>query len=266
MYELNYKKAKSLDEATKAVAASGDNKFLAGGMTLIPTLKMRLAKLKDVVDLAGIPDLVGIKVDGKTVTIGAMTPHAAVNASAEVKKAIPALAKLAGLIGDPMVRNRGTIGGSISNNDPSADYPSALLGLGATVHTNKRAIKADDFFKGMFETALQAGELVTKVEFPIPERAAYMKFPNPASRYAIVGVFVAKTGNNVRVAVTGAGPCVFRQAEMEKALAAKFAPEAVENIKQKDDGLNSDIHASAEYRAHLVGVMAKRAVAEALGK
>ena len=216
MYELNYKKAKSIDEATKAVGASGDNKFLAGGMTLIPTLKQRLAKLKDVIDLSGIPDLVGIKVDGKTVTIGAMTPHAQVAASPEVKKAIPALAKLAGGIGDPQVRNRGTIGGSISNNDPAADYPSAVVGLGATVHTNKRAIKGDEFFKGMFETALQPGEMVTKVEFPVPEKASYMKFPNPASRYAIVGVFVSKTGNNVRVAVTGAGPVVFRQGEMEK--------------------------------------------------
>ncbi len=265
MYELNYKKAKSVDEATKAVAASEENKFLAGGMTLIPTLKQRLAKLNDVIDLGGIPELVGITVSGKTVTIGAMTPHAVVAASAEVKKAIPALAKLAGGIGDPSVRNRGTIGGSISNNDPAADYPSAIVGLGATVHTNKRAIKGDEFFKGMFETALESGELVTKVEFPAPDKASYMKFPNPASRYAIVGVFVSKTGNDVRVAVTGAGPVVFRQSEMEKALASKFEPAAIEKIVQKDDGLNADIHASAEYRAHLVGVMARRAVAEANG-
>ncbi len=265
MYELNYKKAKSVDEAVKAVGTSEDNKFLAGGMTLIPTLKQRLAKLNDVVDLAGIPDLVGITVSGKTVTIGAMTPHAVVAASAEVKKAIPALAKLAGGIGDPSVRNRGTIGGSISNNDPAADYPSAVVGLGATVHTNKRAIKGDEFFKGMFETALAQGEMVTKVEFPVPDKASYMKFPNPASRYAIVGVFVSKTGNEVRVAVTGAGPVVFRQAEMEKALAAKFDPSAIEKIVQKADGLNADIHASDEYRAHLVGVMARRAVAEANG-
>ncbi len=265
MYELNYKKAKSVDEAVKAIGGSEDNKFLAGGMTLIPTLKQRLAKLNDVVDLAGIPDLVGVTVSGKTVTIGAMTPHAVVAASAEVKKAIPALAKLAGGIGDPSVRNRGTIGGSISNNDPAADYPSAVVGLGATVHTNKRAIKGDDFFKGMFETALEPGELVTKVEFPVPDKASYMKFPNPASRYAIVGVFVSKTGNDVRVAVTGAGPVVFRQAEMEKALSSKFEPAAIEKVVQKDDNLNADIHASAEYRAHLVGVMARRAVAEANG-
>jgi carbon-monoxide dehydrogenase medium subunit len=265
MYELNYKKANSIDDAVKAVGTSGDNKFLAGGMTLIPTLKQRLARLKDVVDLNGISDLVGIKVDGKTVTINAMTPHAVVAASAEVKKAIPGLSKLASGIGDPQVRNRGTIGGSISNNDPAADYPSAIVGLGATVHTNKRTIKGDEFFKGMFETALQPGELVTKVEFPIPEKSAYMKFPNPASRYAIVGVFVSKTGNNVRVAVTGAGPVVFRQTEMEKALSANFTPQAIEKITHKADGLNSDIHASAEYRAHLVGVMARRAVAEANG-
>jgi carbon-monoxide dehydrogenase medium subunit len=265
MYELNYKKASSVDDAVRAVSTSGDNKFLAGGMTLIPTLKQRLAKLKDVVDLNGIADLVGVKVDGKTVTINAMTPHAVVAASAEVKKAISGLSKLAGGIGDPQVRNRGTIGGSISNNDPAADYPAAVVGLGATVHTNKRTIKADDFFKGMFETALQPGELVTKVEFPVPEKSAYMKFPNPASRYAIVGVFVSKTGNNVRVAVTGAGPVVFRQAEMEKALSANFTPQAIEKIQHKADGLNSDIHASAEYRAHLVGVMARRAVAEANG-
>jgi carbon-monoxide dehydrogenase medium subunit len=265
MYELNYKKANSVDDAVRAVGTSGDNKFLAGGMTLIPTLKQRLAKLQDVVDLNGISDLVGIKVDGKTVTINAMTPHAVVAASADVKKAIAGLSKLAGGIGDPQVRNRGTIGGSISNNDPAADYPSAVVGLGATVHTNKRTIKGDDFFKGMFETALQPGELVTKVEFPIPEKSAYMKFPNPASRYAIVGVFVSKTGNNVRVAVTGAGPVVFRQAEMEKALTSNFTPQAIEKIAHKADGLNSDIHASAEYRAHLVGVMARRAVAEANG-
>jgi carbon-monoxide dehydrogenase medium subunit len=265
MYELNYKKAKSVDEAAKAVSASEDNKFLAGGMTLIPTLKQRLAKLNDVVDLNDIPELAGIKVDGKTVTIGAMTRHAVVAASPEVNKAIPALSKLAGGIGDPMVRNRGTIGGSISNNDPAADYPSAVVGLGATVVTNKRSIKGDDFFRGMFETALEPGEMVTRVEFPIPEKAAYMKFPNPASRYAIVGVFVSKTGNNVRVAVTGAGPVVFRQGEMEKALSSNFAPAAIEKIQHKADGLNSDIHASAEYRAHLVGVMARRAVAEANG-
>ena len=265
MYDFNYKRASSVDDAVSSIAAVEDGKFVAGGMTLIPTLKQRLNKPSDLIDLADLKDLVGVKVDGKTVTVGAMTPHAVVAASAEVQKAIPALAKLAGLIGDPMVRNRGTIGGSISNNDPAADYPSAVVGLGATVHTNKREIAGDDFFTGMFDTALEEDELVTKVVFPIPEKAGYMKFPNPASRYAVVGTFVSKGPQGVRVAVTGAGPCVFRQSEMEKALAGKFAPEAVENIKQSPDDMNSDIHASAEYRAHLVTVMAKRAVAEANG-
>ena len=190
-----------------------------------------------------------------------MTRHAEVAESPEVQKAIPALAKLAGGIGDPMVRNRGTIGGSIANNDPAADYPSAVLGLGATVHTSKRNIPGDEFFTGMFETALEPGEMVTAVTFPVPEKAAYMKFPNPASRYAIVGVFVSKTGGNVRVAVTGAGPCVFRAEEMEKALAKDFSPKAIEGIKLSAADLNADIHASADYRAHLIGVMARRAVA-----
>lgn len=263
MYDFNYEKATSVDEAASKLASADDGKFMAGGMTLIPTLKQRLAMPSDVVDLGGIADLVGITVDGSSVTIGAMTPHAVVNASAEVQKAIPALAKLAGLIGDPMVRNRGTIGGSISNNDPAADYPSAVVGLGATVHTNKREIAGDDFFTGMFDTALEEDEIVTKVVFPIPEKAAYMKFPNPASRYAVVGTFVSQGPQGTRVAVTGAGPCVFRQSDMEAALASNFAPEAVENIKQDDGDLNTDIHASAEYRAHLVTVMAKRAIAEA---
>jgi carbon-monoxide dehydrogenase medium subunit len=265
MYDFNYKKASSVDDAVKAVTAASDGKFMSGGMTLIPTLKQRLAKPSDVIDLGFIPGLDGITVSGKAVTIGAMTRHAAVAASADVKKAIPALAKLAGLIGDPQVRNRGTIGGSVANSDPAADYPAGVLGCGATIHTNKRTINADAFFKGMFETALEPGEMITKFDFPVPEKAGYMKFPNPASRYAVVGVFVAKTGNAVRVAVTGAGPCAFRVPEMEKALSANFAPAAVENIKVPASGLNSDIHASAEYRAHLVTVMAKRAVAEAAG-
>ncbi len=265
MYDFNYKRATSVDDASSSVGSSDDGKFVAGGMTLIPTLKQRLAQPSDLVDLGDLKDLVGITVDGSSVTIGAMTPHAVVAASADVQKAIPALAKLAGLIGDPMVRNRGTIGGSISNNDPAADYPSAVVGLGATVHTNKREIAGDDFFRGLFETALEEDELVTKVVFPIPEKAGYMKFPNPASRYAVVGTFVSTGPQGTRVAVTGAGPCVFRQGEMEAALGSNFAPEAVENIKQSADDLNSDIHASAEYRAHLVTVMAKRAVAEANG-
>ncbi|MBM3486925.1 MAG: xanthine dehydrogenase family protein subunit M [Alphaproteobacteria bacterium] len=265
MYDFNYRKATSADDAVKTVTSASEGKFMSGGMTLIPTLKQRLAKPSDVVDLATVPGLAGISVSGKMLVIGAMTRHAVVNGSADVKKAIPALAKLAGLIGDPQVRNRGTIGGSVANSDPAADYPAAVIGLGATIHTNKRTIAADSYFKGIFETALEAGELITKFEFPIPDRAGYMKFPNPASRYAVVGVFVAKTGGTVRVGVTGAGPCAFRVPEMEKALAANFAPAAVEAIKVSPNGLNSDIHASAEYRAHLVTVMAKRAVAEAAG-
>jgi carbon-monoxide dehydrogenase medium subunit len=197
------------------------------------------------------------------VTIGGMTRHFDVASSADVKKAIPALAHLAGHIGDPAVRNRGTMGGSVANNDPAADYPAAVLGLNATVTTNSRTIKADDFFKGLFETALEDGELVTSISFPKADKAGYMKFPNPASRYAMVGVFVAKTGNSVRVAVTGAGPCVFRVKAMEDALAKNFSSDAIKDIKVPADGLNSDIHGSAEYRAHLVTVMARRAVDQA---
>jgi carbon-monoxide dehydrogenase medium subunit len=261
MYDFNYIQANSVDEAVKNHGSASEASYLAGGMTLIPTLKQRLAQPSDLIDLAKIADLSGISVKGNSVRIGAMTRHAQVAESAEIQKAIPALAALAGGIGDPMVRNRGTIGGSIANNDPAADYPSAVVGLGATVHTSKRNIPGDEFFTGMFETALEPGEMVTAVTFPVPEKAAYMKFPNPASRYAIVGVFVSKTGGNVRVAVTGAGPCVFRAEEMEKALAKDFSPKAIEGIKLSADDLNADIHASADYRAHLIGVMARRAVA-----
>ena len=264
MYSFGYEKADSVDAASQALKGDDEAKLLAGGMTYIPTLKQRLASPTKVIDLAGIDDLAGISVSGDTVTVGAMTRHAAVAGSADIQKAIPALAKLAGGIGDPQVRNRGTIGGSISNNDPAADYPAALLGLGATVKTNEREISADDFFTGQFETALNEGEIVTAVSFPVPEKAGYMKFPNPASRYAIVGVFVAKTGDGVRVAVTGAGEDgVFRNADMESALASNWSPDAVADIKASQSGLNADIHASAEYRAHLITVMAKRAVAEA---
>jgi aerobic carbon-monoxide dehydrogenase medium subunit len=263
MYDFEYQRPASIADAVKLIKASDEAKLVAGGMTLIPTLKQRLAKPSSLIDLGALKDLVGIKVAGGTVTIGAMTNHFTVATSADVQKAIPALAHLASHIGDPAVRNRGTIGGSISNNDPAADYPSAIVALGATVKTNERSITADDFFKGMFETALKPGEIVTSVEFPVPEKAAYMKFPNPASRYAMVGVFVAKTKSGVRVAVTGAGPCVFRQKDMEAALGKTWSADAVANIKQSANGLNSDIHASAEYRAHLVTVMAKRAVAAA---
>lgn len=260
MYDFNYHRPKSLAEAARLLAGNDEAKLVAGGMTLIPTLKQRLARPTDLVDLAAIAELKGIKRDGDAVVIGAMTPHADVAASAEVKKAIPALAHLADLIGDPQVRNRGTLGGSISNADPAADYPAGVVGLGATVVTNNRKIAADEFFKGLFETALEPGEIVTSVSFPVPEKAGYAKFPNPASRYAVVGVFVARTGGGVRVAVTGAGASVFRAKEMEAALAKDFSPKALDGLKVAAKGLNSDIHASAEYRAHLVGVMAKRAV------
>jgi aerobic carbon-monoxide dehydrogenase medium subunit len=261
MYEFNYQQAASLEEAAKFLGENEEAKMVAGGMTLIPTLKQRLAKPSDLIDLASIPGLKGIKEEGGGVTIGAMTRHVEVNRSDVVRRLIPALSALAGMIGDPAVRNRGTIGGSISNNDPAADYPSAVVGLGATVVTAKREIAGDDFFTGIFETALDQDEIVTAVKFPKPQAAAYQKFKNPASRYAIVGVFVARTGAGVRVAVTGAGPCVFRVPEMEAALTKSFSADAIKDIAISDDGLNSDIHASAEYRAHLVNVMARRAVA-----
>src|SRR5579885_766396 len=261
MYEFNYHKPASLDEIANLLAANDEAKLLAGGMTLLPTLKLRLAKPSQLIDLAAIPSLKGISEEGDAVVIGAMTRHADVNRSDIVKRGIPALAAMAGMIGDPAVRNRGTIGGSISNNDPAADYPAALVALNATVRTNKREIGAEDFFTGMFETALEPGEIVTAVRFPKVAQANYQKFRNPASRYAIVGVFVAKTAGGVRVAVTGAGPSVFRVPEMEAALAKSFSPDAIKDIKIPQDGLNSDIHASAEYRAHLVNVMARRAVA-----
>ncbi|MFZ5789184.1 MAG: FAD binding domain-containing protein [Pseudomonadota bacterium] len=261
MHNFAYHRPTSLAEAARLL--SGEAKLLAGGMTLLPTLKQRLAQPSALVDLSALAELKSIKIEGGGLTIGAMTTHAEVADSAEVKRTIPALAALAEGIGDPQVRHRGTLGGSISNNDPAADYPAAVLGLGATVVTNKRKIAADDFFKGMFETALGEGEILTAVSFPKPEKAAYAKFPNPASRYAMVGVFVAKTAGGVRVAVTGAGPGVFRVPEMEKALAANFAADAVKGIKISAANLNSDMHGSAEYRAHLVSVMAARAVAAA---
>jgi len=262
MYAFDYTKAGSVAEAAKG--ATGEAKLLAGGMTLVATLKQRLARPSTLIDLGGIKDLVGIKVEGDSVTIGAMTTHAAVAESAEVKKAIPALASLAALIGDPAVRNRGTIGGSVANNDPAADYPAACLALGATITTNTRKIAADDFFKGLFETALGEGEIITAVSFPKPEKAGYEKFRNPASRYALVGVFAAKTKAGVRVAVTGAGESgVFRQKGFEDALSKSFDAASLDGVKVEAKGLNSDIHASADYRAHLITVIAKRAVAAA---
>jgi aerobic carbon-monoxide dehydrogenase medium subunit len=261
MYDFIYQKPASLADAAKAIAAAEDGKLMAGGMTLIPTLKQRLARPSDVIDLGRIGELAGIKQEGNAIVIGAMTRHADVANSDLVKKVIPALAHLAGLIGDPAVRNRGTLGGSIANNDPAADYPGAVVGLGATVTTNKRKIAGDDFFTGMFETALEPNEIIISVSFPSADKAAYTKFPNPASRYAIVGVFVAKSGAGVRVAVTGAGPCVFRVPDMEQALAKSFTADAIKDIKVPPSNLNSDIHASSEYRAHLINVMARRAVA-----
>jgi carbon-monoxide dehydrogenase medium subunit len=261
MYEFNYHKPTSLDEVANLLGANEEAKLVAGGMTLIPTLKLRLARPSDLIDLAAIPSLRGITDAGDALVIGAITRHAEVNRSPVVKQGIPGLAAMAGMIGDPAVRNRGTLGGSISNNDPAADYPAAVIGLNATVHTTKREIAADNFFTGMFETALEPAEIVTAVRFPKPQASCYQKFRNPASRYAIVGVFVVRAAGGVRVAVTGAGPSVFRVPEMEAALARSFTPDAIKDITIPDTGLNSDIHASAEYRAHLVGVMARRAVA-----
>jgi aerobic carbon-monoxide dehydrogenase medium subunit len=264
MYEFNYQRASSVADAAAKVGAGEDARLLAGGQTLIAAMKLRLANPTDLVDLGGIAGLRGIKADKDSITVGAMATHAEVAASKDVRQHIPALADLAESIGDPMVRNMGTIGGSIANNDPAADYPAGLVGLGATVKTNQREVSADDFFTGMFMTALEPAEIIESISFPKPGRAAYMKFANPASRYAIVGVFVAQTGNAVRVAVTGAGASVFRVPEMEQALAASFSPEAIGGISVASDGLNADLHASANYRAHLVSVMAKRAVERAL--
>jgi carbon-monoxide dehydrogenase medium subunit len=265
MYDFTHHRPASVDDAVKAISGADDGKIMAGGMTLIPTMKQRLASPSDIVDLGRIAALKGIKEEGGSLVIGAMTTHATVAADATVQKKIPALAALADGIGDPQVRNRGTIGGSIANNDPAADYPAGLVGLGATVHTTKRQIPADDFFTGLFETALAEDEIVTAVAFPIPEKAAYMKFANPASRYAIVGVMVSKGPAGVRVAVTGAAPCVYRLGEAESALGGKFSADAVAGVKVSADGLNSDLHASSEYRANLVSVMLKRAVAAAAG-
>jgi aerobic carbon-monoxide dehydrogenase medium subunit len=265
MYDFTYHRPPSLEAAVRLTAAIDDAKVLAGGMSLLPTLKQRLAQHSDVVDLAALAALVGIRRDGDNLVIGAMTRHADVASSSEVKAAIPALTVLADGIGDPLVRNRGTIGGSIANADPAADYPASVLSLGATVVTNRRRIAGDEFFTGLFETALEAGEIITAISFPIPERAGYTKFPNPASRFAIVGVFVAKTAAGVRVAVTGAGPHVFRLGEAEARLSKSFTPEALDGLVVSQDNLNSDIHASAEYRAHVIAVMAKRAVAQAAG-
>jgi carbon-monoxide dehydrogenase medium subunit len=260
MYAFEYHRPTTLAEAASLLKGASDGKLLAGGHTLIPTLKQRLASPSDLIDLGAIGELKGIRQEGDRLVIGAGTTHAEVAASDVVRSSIPALAHLAEHIGDAQVRNRGTMGGSIANNDPAADYPAAVVGLNATVRTNRREIAADDFFTAMFETALADDEIVVSVGFPRPTKAGYAKFPNPASRYAIVGVMAAQTGGGVRVAVTGAGPCVFRLPDFERALAGNFSADAIKNLSVSPSNLNSDIHASAEYRAHLVGVMARRAV------
>ena len=259
MENFNYHRPATTADAVKAMKSAGDGKFMSGGMTLIPTLKQGLAAPSDIIDLSGLKNS-GVSV-GATVVIKAGTTHAEVASNADLKKAIPGLAALAGGIGDPHVRHRGTIGGSVANNDPAADYPSACLGLGATIHTSSRKIAADDFFTGMFSTALEDAEVLDAIEFPIPKASGYAKFPNPASLYAMVGVFVAQLADgSVRVAVTGAGAGVFRVPEMEAALAKNFSAAALNGIAVASKNLNVDMHASAEYRAHLITVMAKRAV------
>lgn len=259
MYAFSYSNPQTAGEA-----ASASSQFLAGGQSLIPSMKLRLAQPGAIVDLNGVAELAGIRVSGAQLEIGAMTRHADVAASREVQAAIPALAQLAGGIGDRQVRARGTIGGSLANNDPAACYPSAVLGLGATVVTNQREIAADDFFQGMYTTALQEGELITAVRFPVPKAAAYLKFKQPASRFALVGVFVAQTAQGVRVAITGAGLSVFRHEGLEAALNQSFTPEAAAGVKIDDSELNSDLHASARYRAQLISVQTQRAVEQLL--
>jgi carbon-monoxide dehydrogenase medium subunit len=264
MYDVHYHKPSSLDDALNLLAGADEPKILAGGQTLLPTMKQHLAAPSDLVDVRKIPGMKGVRVEGGHLVIGAATTHAEVAGNADVLKHIPSLACLAAGIGDPAVRHMGTIGGSIANNDPAADYPSAVLALNGTVVTNQREIAAEDFFEGMFATALEEGEIITAVKFAPPKRGAYAKFPNPASRYAMVGVYVAETASGVRVAVTGAGENgVFRHEGLEAALGANFAPEAVDGVSVSADGLLSDIHGDAGYRAHLVKVMAKRAVAAA---
>lgn len=262
---FRYLRATNLAEAEALFARTADAKYIAGGQTLIPTMKQRLSAPAALIDLSRIAELSFIRHDKGPLVIGSGTRHADVAASSHAGTLIPALAHLAGLIGDPAVRHKGTLGGSVANNDPAADYPAAVLALDATVRTTRRSIAADVFFTGMFQTALADGELVTEIAFPIPLRAGYAKFANPASRYALVGVFVAQFPDAVRVAVTGAAPCVFRVPEMERALSRTFAPGSAADVAVEPDGLNSDLFASAEYRAHLVTVMAKRAVAAALG-
>ncbi len=265
MYEFNYHRPRTVSEARQLFQSNEEARFLAGGMTLLPTMKLRLTRPSDLIDLGDIDELHGITADSGGIEIGAAVCHADVAASADVRRVIPALADLAGRIGDPQVRNCGTLGGSLANSDPAADYPAAVLGLGAVIRTDRREIPADDYFLGLFETALEPDEIVQSVRFPVPKRAAYAKFPNPASRYAIVGVMVAEAGDGVRVAVTGAGACAFRATAFEDALQGDFSAASLAGLNVDAADLNSDLHASAEYRAHLVGVMARRAVQAAGG-
>lgn len=260
MYDFNYHRPGSVADARELLDNSDDAMLLAGGMTLLPTMKLRLAHPSDLVDLGSIDALKGIGDVGPAIEIGAMVRHAEVSENEMVRSAIPALAALAGRIGDPQVRNRGTLGGSVANSDPASDYPAAILALDAVIKTDRREIAADDYYRGMFETALEPKEIVQAVRFPKPRRAAYAKFPNPASRYAVVGVMVAETANGVRVGVTGAGPCGFRARAFEDALNADFSVAALDGLHIAADDLLSDIHASSEYRAHLVNVMARRAL------
>ena len=258
MKTFNYHSAKDVKEASKL--ASSNSAFLARGMTTIPSMKLGLASYKDIIDIKRIKKLSGIKVSGKTVTIGATTKHTEVANSKEVKKAIPSLAALAEGIGDPQVRNRGTIGGSIANNDPAADYPSACIALNATIHTNNRSIDAEKFFRGMFETCLKSTEVIEAIEFSIPEKSSYQKLPNPASRYAIIGVYVAKHKTGINVGVTGAKSCVYNDKDLAGALTKNFSSSAIDGVKISSSGMNSDIHASSDYRANMVKAFAKKAV------
>ncbi|GMG88817.1 xanthine dehydrogenase family protein subunit M [Cupriavidus metallidurans] len=264
MYAFQYERAADANAAVAKLKADGDAKFLAGGQSLLAAMKLRLASPSTLVDVSRIPGMNGIRVEGDALVIGAAARHADVSANADVMRRIPALAALANGIGDRQVRAMGTIGGSLANDDPAADYPAAVLGLNATVVTDRRSIAADDFFKGLYETALEPDELITAVRFPSPDQAAYIKFRNPASRFALVGVMVARTGKSVRVAVTGAADSVFRAPALEQALAASFTPAAARAVKMDPSGLNVDLHASAEYRAHLIPVLAARAVEQAL--
>lgn len=264
MYAFEYQRPTSRDAAKGAV--TGDARYLAGGQSLIQAMRLRLSQSERLVDLGAIADLKTIQADGNGVTIGAMATHAAVGSNADVRRMIPALAELAEGIGDPMVRNMGTIGGSIANADPAACYPTAVLALGATIHTDQRKIAADDFFTGLYETALQPGELITAVSFAPAKKAAYVKYKQQASRFALIGVFVAQTANGVRVAVTGAKGHVFRAKPIEDALAKSFTAEAAKAVKMPVDDINSDLHGSAEYRAAMISVIASRAVAAAMAR